>query len=87
MKDILGEERMLQPSKVELQNSCYGIHVVVILVPRQRVFPFVTSKEKQARKIRILAESTRLEGCASAGEKDLCSTKLILPPPTALQAA
>lgn len=52
MKDILGEERVLQPSEVELQNSRYGIHVVVVLVPRQWVFPFATSKEKQARKIR-----------------------------------
>lgn len=54
MKDILGEERVLQPSKIELQNSCYRIHVMVILVPSQWVFPFMTSKEKQARKITIL---------------------------------
>lgn len=33
MKNVLGEERMLQPSEIELQNSCYWIHVMVVLVP------------------------------------------------------
>lgn len=87
MKDVLGEERVLQPSKIELQNSCYWVHVMVILVPSQWIFPFVTSKEKQTRKIRIVERSTRLEGCTWAGEQDLCSTKLIPPTPTAPQAS
>lgn len=73
MEDVLGEEWVLQASEIELEDSCYGIHVVVILVPSQGIFPFGARREEQARKIRILEDSTEtLAGCNSAGEKDLC---------------
>lgn len=39
MEDVLGEEGVLQASEVELEDSCYGIHVVVVLVPSQGIFP------------------------------------------------
>lgn len=84
MKDVLGEERVLQPSEVELQNSCYWIHVMVILIPSQRIFTLVT--KKQARKIRRVEKTIGMEGCNSAGGKDSRSTELIPPPPAALTA-
>ena len=37
MEDFLREEGVVQPSKVELQDASDGVHVVVILVPCQRV--------------------------------------------------
>lgn len=84
MEDILGEERVLQASEIELQNSCYRIHVMVVLVPSQRILTLVPSKKKQARKIRILEKGIRREGCNSAGEEDLCSTTPIPPTPTGI---
>lgn len=46
MEDVLGEQRVLQASEIELEDSCYGIHVVVILVPSQGIFPFRARREK-----------------------------------------
>lgn len=37
MEDVLGEERVFQPPEVKLQDASYGVHVMVILVPSQRV--------------------------------------------------
>lgn len=37
VEDVLGEERVLQPPEVQLQDAGYGVHVVVILVPSQGV--------------------------------------------------
>lgn len=37
MKDVLGEERVFQPPEVKLQDTSYGIHVMVVLVPSQGV--------------------------------------------------
>jgi len=58
---------------------------MVVLVPSQRIFPFMISKEKQAREIRILEKRIRMEGCTSAEENALHSTKLMPPTPAALQ--
>lgn len=46
MEDVLGEQGVLQASEIELEDSCYGIHVVVILVPSQGILPFRTRREK-----------------------------------------
>lgn len=37
MEDFFREEGALQSSEVELQHTSYGVHVVVVLVPCQRV--------------------------------------------------
>ena len=37
VEDVLGEERVLQPPEVQLQDASYGVHVVVILVSSQGV--------------------------------------------------
>lgn len=37
MEDVLGEQRVFQTPEVKLQDACYGIHVMVILVPSQGV--------------------------------------------------
>lgn len=37
MKDVLGEQGVFQPTEVKLQDACYGIHVMVILIPSQGV--------------------------------------------------
>lgn len=37
MEDFLWEEGLVQSSKVELQDAGDGVHVVIILVPCQRV--------------------------------------------------
>lgn len=40
MEDFLGEEGVVQASEVELQNASDGVHVVIILIPRQRVLTY-----------------------------------------------
>lgn len=37
VEDVLREERVFQSPEVELQDTSYGVHVVVILVPCQGV--------------------------------------------------
>lgn len=37
MEDVLGEERLFQSPEVKLEDTSYGVHVMVILVPSQRV--------------------------------------------------
>lgn len=37
VEDVLGEERVVQPPEVKLQDASYGVHVMVILVPSQGV--------------------------------------------------
>lgn len=37
MEDFLREEGLVQSSKIELQDTGDGVHVVIILVPCQRV--------------------------------------------------
>lgn len=37
MEDVLGKERLFQPPEVKLEDTSYGIHVMVILVPSQRI--------------------------------------------------
>lgn len=37
VEDVLGEERVLQPPEVKLQDTGYGVHVVVVLIPSQGV--------------------------------------------------
>ncbi len=41
MEDFLREEGVVQSSKVELQDASNGVHVVIVLVPRQWIFTFV----------------------------------------------
>lgn len=38
MEDVLREERVFQPPEVKLQDTCDGVHVMVILVTSQGVF-------------------------------------------------
>lgn len=51
VEDVLGEERVLQPPEVQLQDAGYGVHVVVILVPSQGVLSWgwETPPEKKER--------------------------------------
>lgn len=37
MEDVLGEQWVFQPPEVKLEDTSYGVHVMVILVPSQRV--------------------------------------------------
>lgn len=41
MEDFLREEGMVQSSKVELQDTSNGVHVMVILVPCQWVLTYI----------------------------------------------
>ena len=41
MEDFLREEGLVQASEVELQDAGDGVHVVVILVPCQRVLTYI----------------------------------------------
>ncbi|TNN63302.1 hypothetical protein EYF80_026478 [Liparis tanakae] len=41
MEDFLWEEGVVQTSKVELQDASNGVHVVVILLPCQRVLTYI----------------------------------------------
>lgn len=46
MEHILGEEGLIQSSKVQLQNTSNRVHVVVILVSCQWILAFVRTDRK-----------------------------------------
>lgn len=46
MEDFFREEGVIQSSKVELQDTSNGVHVVVILVPCQRVLTYSRMRER-----------------------------------------
>lgn len=50
MEHILGEEGLIQASKVQLQNASDGVHVVVILVSCQRILTFPRASRKNTVK-------------------------------------
>lgn len=47
MEHILGEEGLIQSSKVQLQNTSNRIHVMVILVSCQWILAFIRTSRKQ----------------------------------------
>lgn len=49
MEHILGEEGLIQSSKVQLQNTGNRIHVVVVLVSCQRVLAFPRTSRKHGQ--------------------------------------
>lgn len=46
MEDFFGEKRVFQPSKIEFQNSCYWVHIMIILVSSQWILPWSSQKRK-----------------------------------------
>lgn len=69
MEHILGEEGLIQSSKVQLQNASDGIHVVVILVSCQRILTFPRTSRKTRSNTRKLLP---------AGSEHLTSLKGVL---------
>ena len=51
MEDFLGEEGMVQSSEVELQDASDGVHVVVILVPCQRVLTYIRTRRQREQEV------------------------------------
>lgn len=49
MEDFLREEGVVQSSKVKLQDAGDGVHVVIILVPRQRVLAYIRRRQRRER--------------------------------------
>lgn len=49
MEDFLREEGVVQSSEVELQDASDGVHVVVILVPCQRVLTFIRTRRQREK--------------------------------------
>lgn len=47
MEDFLRKEGVVQSSKVELQDASNGVHVVVILVPCQRVLTYIRTRRQR----------------------------------------
>lgn len=51
MEDFFRKEGVLQASKVELQDSSNRVHVMVILVPCQRVLTYIGTKRKETEEM------------------------------------
>lgn len=49
MEHILGEEGLIQSSKVELQNTSNRIHVMVVLVSCQWILAFIRTSRKHGQ--------------------------------------
>lgn len=47
MEDFLREEGLVESSEVELQDAGDGVHVVVILVPCQRVLTYIRRRSRR----------------------------------------
>lgn len=47
MEDFLREEGLVQSSKVQLQDASNGVHVMVILVPCQRVLTYIQTRRRR----------------------------------------
>ena len=62
MEDFLREEGLVEPSEVELQDAGNGVHVVVILVPCQRVLTYTQrrSRKREGKDYKVLDELIKM---------------------------
>lgn len=59
MEDFFGEESVIQAPKIELQDAGDGVHVVVVLVPCQRVLTYNRMRGDKRGEGRVESERER----------------------------